>query len=69
MGAFKGTLGLVAATVVVVVLLLALPAYRWFFFISLGIGLAVWGILHFWNRTHPIEEKDVHDTKRPLGLS
>ena len=69
MGAFKGTLGLVAAIVIVVVLLVAFPAYRWFFLISLGIGLAVWGILYFWNRTHPIEEKDVQDTKHPLGLS
>ena len=69
MGAFKGTLGLIVAVVIVVVLLVAFPAYRWFFLISLGIGLAVWAILHFWNRAHPIEEKDVQDTKRPLGLS
>jgi len=53
----------------VVVLLVAFPAYRWFFLISLGIGVAVWGILHLWHRSHPIEEKDVQDTKRPLGLS
>jgi len=69
MGAFKGTLGLVAAAAVVVVLLLAFPAYRWFFLISLGIGVAVWAILHFWHSTHPIEEKDVQNPKRPLGLS
>ena len=69
MGAFKGTLGLVSAAAVVVVLLVAFPAYRWFFLISLGIGVAVWAILYFWHRAHPIEEKDVQDTKRPLGLS
>jgi dolichol kinase len=69
MNAFKGTLGLVTAAVIVVVLLVAFPAYRWFFLISLGIGVAVWGILHLWHRSHPIEEKDVQDTKRPLGLS
>jgi hypothetical protein len=69
MGAFKGTLGLVIAVVIVVVPLLAFPAYRWFFLISLGIGLAVWGILQLWHRYRPIEEKDVRDDKRPLGLS
>jgi hypothetical protein len=69
MNAFKGTLGLVTAAVIVVVLLVAFPAYRWFFLISLGIGVAVWGILLLWHRSHPIEEKDVQDTKRPLGLS
>jgi len=69
MGAFKGTLGLVAAAAVVVALLVAFPAYRWFFLISLGIGVAVWAILYFWHRAHPIEEKDVQDTERPLGLS
>ncbi len=65
----KGTAALIVAVVVVVILLVALPAYRWFFLISLGIGLAVWGILHLWHRYRPIEEKDVADTKRPLGLS
>ena len=69
MGVFKGTLGLVAAAAVVVALLVAFPAYRWFFLISLGIGVAVWAILYFWHRAHPIEETDVQDTKRPLGLS
>jgi len=66
---FKGTIGLVLAAVIVVILLVAFPAYRWFFLISFGIGLAVWGVLHFWHRFRPIEEKDVQDTKRPLGLS
>jgi MFS family permease len=69
MGVFKGTIGLVLAAAVVVALLVAFPAYRWFFLISLGIGLAVWGVLYFWHRFHPIEAKDVQDTKRPLGLS
>lgn len=67
--AFKGTLGLVAAIAVVVALLVAFPAYRWFFLISLGLGVAVWAILHFWHRYRPIEEKDVQNPKRPLGLS
>ena len=73
MALFKGTFGMVCAAVIVVVLLVAYPAYRWILLIcmliSLGIGLVVWGILYYWNRAHPIEEKDVHDTKRPLGLS
>ncbi|HEY6185551.1 MAG TPA: hypothetical protein VIW67_25145 [Terriglobales bacterium] len=73
MGIFKGTFGMVCAAVMLVVLLVAYPAYRWFILvcilISLGIGLVVWGILYFWNRAHPIEEKDVQNTKHPLGLS
>jgi hypothetical protein len=63
----KGTAGLVVALGVVAVLLIALPAYRWFFLISVGIGLAVAGILFLWHRVRPIQEKDV-ENKRPLGL-
>jgi hypothetical protein len=63
----KGTAGLVVAIGVVAVLLIALPAYRWFFLISLGIGLAVAGILFLWHRFRPIQEKDV-ENKKPLGL-
>ena len=66
---FKGKFGLALAALIVVVLLVTYPAYRWFFFISLGIGLGVWGVLHLWHRYRPIEEKDVPDDKRPLGLS
>ena len=65
----KGSAGLIVAVAVVVILLVAFPAYRWFFFISLGIGLAVWGILQLWHRYRPINERDVKDNKRPLGLS
>jgi hypothetical protein len=64
---FKGRSGLVVALTVVVVLLIALPAYRWFFLISVGIGLAVAGILFLWHRLRPIKEQDV-ENKRPLGL-
>lgn len=63
----KGSAGLVVALVVVAVLLIALPAYRWFFLISVLIGLFIAGGLTFWHRLHPIEERDV-DNKRPLGL-
>ena len=65
----KGSAGLILAAAVVVILLVAFPAYRWFFLISLGIGLAAWGVLHFWHRYRPIDEKDIRDNKRPLGLS
>jgi MFS family permease len=64
----KGTVGLVLAIAVVGGLLVAFPAYRWFFLISVSIGVAVAGILFFWHRWHPIDEKDV-ENKRPLGLS
>ena len=63
----KGSAGLIVAVVVVAILLIALPAYRWFFLISVLIGLAIAGGLALWHKLHPIEEQDV-EHKRPLGL-
>lgn len=63
----KGSAGLMVAVAVVAVLLIALPAYRWFFLISVLIGLVIAGGLALWHKLHPIEEQDV-ETKRPLGL-
>ena len=63
----RGSAGLIVAILVVAVLLIALPAYRWFFLISVLIGLVIAGGLTRWHRLHPIEEQDV-ETKRPLGL-
>jgi len=65
---FKGAAGLIVAIAVVLVLLIALPAYRWFFLISVGIGVVVTGILRLWNKLKPVKEEDVNH-KRPLGLS
>jgi len=64
----KGKAGLVIAVAVVVILLIAFPAYRWFFIISVGIGLGVWAVLVLWYKVRPIKGDDV-ETKRPLGLS
>jgi len=47
--------------------LAAFPAYRWFFAISVGIGLGVALILFLWHKLRPITEEDV-ENKRPLGL-
>jgi MFS family permease len=63
----RGSAGLIVAVVVVAVLLVMLPAYRWFFLISLLIGLVIAGGLAFWHKLRPIEEEDV-EPKRPLGL-
>jgi uncharacterized membrane protein YqjE len=63
----RGKIGLLVAVAVVVVLLIALPAYRWFFLISLGIGIVVAAILYFWNQQKPVKESSV-EHKRPLGL-
>jgi Na+/melibiose symporter-like transporter len=65
---FSGATGLIVAVGVVVVLLIALPAYRWFFLISVGIGLLVAGILFLWYRFRPVREEDIENNKRPLGL-
>ncbi len=63
----KGSAALLVTVVMVVVLLVAFPAYRWFFLISLLIGIVIAGGLTWWHRSHPIEDKDV-ENKRPLGL-
>jgi hypothetical protein len=63
----KGSAGLIVAIVVVAILLIALPAYRLFFAISVLIGLVIAGALALWHKLHPIEEQDV-EPKRPLGL-
>lgn len=64
---FRGAAGLVVAVALVAILLIWLPAYRWFFLISVGIGLVVWAILFLWHRYKPLREEDV-ENKRPLGL-
>ena len=64
---FRGTAGLAVAVSVVLILLIWLPAYRWFFLISLAIGIVVALILYLWNRYRPLKEEDV-PKKRPLGL-
>jgi MFS family permease len=63
----KGSAGLIIALAVVVILLVALPAYRWFFLISVLIGLVIAGGLTLWHRLRPIKDADV-ENKRPLGL-
>lgn len=68
---FKGPIGLVLAIAVVVALLVVYPAYRWILLacigISVGIGVAVAGILYLWHKFRPLKEQDV-EFKRPLGL-
>jgi len=63
----KGSTGLIVAIAVVGILLIALPAYRWFFLISVLIGVVIAGALSLWHRLRPIKEAEVHN-KRPLGL-
>ena len=48
----------------VAILLIALPAYRWFFLISLLIGPANACGLTIWHKLHPIEERDVENKRR-----
>ena len=63
----RGGAGLITAAALVLILLAWLPAYRWFFLISLAIGVTVACILYFWNRYRPVKEEDL-ENKRPLGL-
>jgi len=64
---FSGATGLIVAIAVVAILLISFPAYRWFFMISLAIGLVVAAILFLWHKLKPIRGEDV-ENKRPLGL-
>ncbi len=64
----KGTSGLLIAAAIMIAVLIAFPAYRVFFAISVGIGIIVAGILYLRNKYRPIRDEDV-DNKRPLGLS
>ena len=65
----KGKTSLIAAAAIVAILLIGLPAYRIFFAISLGLGLAIAAGLYLWNKSHPVEEADIEDDKHPLGLN
>ena len=63
----RGSAALFVAIAVVTLLLVAFPAYRWFFAISVAIGAGVAVILFVWHRLRPIREEDI-DNKHPLGL-
>ena len=63
----RGRASLFIAAALVFILLIWLPAYRWFFLGSLGIGLLVAAILYYWNKYKPVKAEDV-ENKRPLGL-
>jgi len=64
----RGTAALATAAVLVAAAMIWLPAYRWFFLISVGIGVVIAGGIHLWHKFRPVREEDVHN-KRPLGLS
>lgn len=64
---FRGPAGLIVAVAVVAIVVIAFPAYRWFFLISVGIGVVVASILFLWYKLRPIREEDI-ENKRPLGL-
>jgi len=51
----------------VIGLLIGFPAYRWFFIISVGIGVLVAAILFLWHKLRPLRAEDVDD-KHPLKL-
>jgi len=64
----RGPAALIIAAAVVVATAIWLPAYRWFFLISVGIGAAVAAGLYLWHKIRPVKD-DEAENKRPLGLS
>ncbi len=64
----RGSAALVTAAIIVAVTLIWLPAYRWFFAISVGFGLVIAGALYLWHKFRPVRADEV-ENKRPLGLS
>jgi uncharacterized membrane protein YqhA len=67
-GSLKGRISLIIVIVLVVALLIFLPAYRWFFLISVGIGIIFAIAIYLWHKMNPITEREPDD-KHPLGLS
>lgn len=66
----KGPASLIIAIVVVATLLIFLPGYKWFFAISVGIGIVFAVVIYFWHKLNPITENDEDiDNKHPLGLN
>ena len=63
----KGRTGLLIAAAIMIAVLVAFPAYRVFFAISVGIGIIVAALLYLRNKYRPIRDEDV-ENKRPLGL-
>ena len=62
----RGVAGLIAVAIAVAVILIMLPAARWFFLISVAVGVIVAGGLHLWHKYRPLKEEDID--KRPLKL-
>jgi cytosine/uracil/thiamine/allantoin permease len=62
----RGVAGLIVVAIGVAVILIMLPAARWFFLISVAVGVIVAGGLHLWHKYRPLKEEDVD--KRPLKL-
>jgi len=60
----RGITALLVAVGLVVVLLILVPAYRWFFLISLLVGIGVALFLRYWYARKPVDVEN----KRPLGL-
>jgi uncharacterized membrane protein YqjE len=56
-GYLRGGASLIIAAALVLILLVWLPAYRWFFLGSLGIGVVVAAILYFWTATNRSKKK------------
>ncbi len=61
---FKGATALLVAVGVVAILLILVPAYRWFFLVSLAVGIGIALFLRYWYARKPVEVEN----KRPLGL-
>lgn len=64
----RGTAALLVAAAIVAATAIWLPAYRWFLFVSFGIGVVVAGGLYLWHKLRPVRDNNV-ENKRPLGLS
>ncbi|HTM88952.1 MAG TPA: hypothetical protein VL155_12165 [Terriglobales bacterium] len=62
----RGLAGLIVIAIAIAVIVIMLPAARWFFLISVAVGLVVAGGLHVWHKFRPLKEEDVD--KRPLKL-
>lgn len=62
----RSAVGLIVIAIAIAVIVIMLPAARWFFVISVAVGLLVAGGLRLWHKYRPLKDEDVD--KRPLKL-
>jgi hypothetical protein len=62
----RGKTGIILGGIIVIGLLIWVPVIRWFLAISVVVGLAMAGIIHWWNAHHEVKPETEGEIR--LGL-